>query len=90
VVAEVIDVYDEQEEMDKSDSDAPEPAVKKRGGKIGKKRLPMRRTALSLDQQALLIKHHNEHWGDKPTYISLQEWAKEKFQLKSLPSRSLH
>ena len=90
MVAEVIDVYDEQEEMDKSDSDAPEPAVKKRGGKIGKKRLPMRRTALSLDQQALLIKHHNEHWGDKPTYISLQEWAKEKFQLKSLPSRSLH
>jgi hypothetical protein len=43
----------------------------------------MRRTALSLDQQALLFKHHNEHWEDKPSYINMQEWAKENFQLIS-------
>jgi len=27
--------------------------------------------------------------GTKPSYISLQEWAKEQFRLKSAPSRSL-
>ena len=88
VTAEVV-AGNHEEEMDKIDSDAPEPAVKKRGGHIGRKRLHMLHTALSLDQQALLIKHHNEQWGDKPSYISMQEWAKEKIQLNSLPSRSL-
>ncbi len=37
----------------------------------------MRRTALSLDQQTLLIHHHNKHWEGTPSYISLQEGAKE-------------
>ncbi len=49
----------------------------------------MRRTALSLEQQAIFVKHHEELFEQKPSYIYLQEWAKNEFELSSMPSRSL-
>ena len=77
---------DAEEESDITDAPAP---MKKRGGKRGAKRAPMRRTALSLEQQAILVKHYEELFEQKPSYIYLQEWAKNEFKLSSMPSRSL-
>ncbi len=47
--------------------------------------------ALTLKQRARLLQYHQNQSvsGAKPSYVSLQEWAKEQFRLKSAPSRSL-
>ncbi len=46
--------------------------VKKRGGHKEAKRAPMRRTTLFLEQQAILVKHHEKIFEQKPPYIYLQ------------------
>jgi hypothetical protein len=85
---------DDEEESQKPDDNGEspsEPRKKKRGGVKGRKRLPMQRTALPLQQQARLLQYHQDQSvsGTKPSYVSLQEWAKEQFRLKCAPSRSL-
>ena len=69
------DEGEEREEPDNNGAAPSESRKKNRGGIKGEKRLPMQRTALTLQQQVLLLQHH-EHQsksGTKPSYVSLQE-----------------
>ena len=72
--------------VDSEGDDAPPP--KKAGGQKGQRRKPEKRVALTIEQQARILRRSEDSAEPRLTHSELALWAKQEFKLNQAPSRA--